>query len=99
MIISKYTVYILSSLKRSRTYAGYAQDFNQRLFLHNKGKVRATKHFIPWKVIYTEGVDSLTEAKERERYWKSAAGRRNIKKIIGGSRPTFRKLGEARLTL
>lgn len=27
----------------------------------------------------------------REKYWKSRAGRNNIKKIIAGSRPTFRE--------
>ncbi len=53
----------------------------------------ATKFFRPWKVIYMEPVSSLAEAKSREKYWKSRAGRNNIKKIFAGSRPTFKKVG------
>ena len=35
---------------------------------------------MPWTVIYTEEYDSLEEARRREKYLKSAAGRRFIKK-------------------
>jgi putative endonuclease len=68
-----------------------------RLREHNAGKVSATRAHKPWKILRIESVGSIAEAKNKERYWKSGAGRRKIKKIFGGSRPTFyRKLGEAR---
>jgi len=92
-----FVIYILSSIMRCRTYVGYSGNIHFRIRDHNSGKVEATKYFRPWKIIYTEYVNSLAEAKNREKYWKSGAGRRNIKKIIGGSRPTFRKVGRGSL--
>jgi hypothetical protein len=53
--------------------------------------VNATKHFRPWKIIYTESGFSLSGAKKRELYWKNGSGRRNIKKIMGGFPPHFKK--------
>lgn len=77
-------------------YVGYTGDLESRLHYHNSGKVTATENSRPWRVLYSEMVDSSVVAKDRERYWKSGAGRRNLKKIFGGPRPTFRTLGEAR---
>ena len=82
---------------RQRTYVGYTSNIRRRITDHNSGKVEATKYFRPWKIIYTENADSLAGAKDRERYWKSGAGRRNIKKLMEGSRPTFRKVGRGSL--
>jgi len=92
-----FTIYILYSLKLPRTYVGYSSDVERRLKEHNYGKVNATKKFRPWKIIYTEKVNSKTEAKKLEKYWKSGAGRRNIEKIFSGSRPTFKKVGRGSL--
>jgi len=88
-----FTVYILLSDKLSRTYVGHTNDLEERLRYHNSGKVTATKYLRPWKVIYTENMTYVKEAKDREQYWKSGAGRRNIKKILEGFPPNFRKVG------
>ena len=88
-----FTIYILLSEKRLKTYIGYTANLEKRLWYHCKGKVDATKNFRPWRLIYTEVANSIEEAKKQEKYWKSCAGRRNIKKIITGSRPTFKKVG------
>ena len=88
-----FTVYILLNDKLSRTYIGYTSDIEERLKYHNTGKVTATKHLKPWRIIYTENMASMNEAKRREQYWKSGAGRRNIKKILEGFPPNFRKVG------
>ncbi len=82
---------------RQKTYIGYTSDIRRRIIDHNNGKVEATKYFRPWKIIYTENFYSLVRAKDREKYWKSGAGRRNIKKLMEGSRPTFRKVGRGSL--
>jgi putative endonuclease len=50
---------------------------------HNKGKVRATKHFKPFKLVYSEFVGERMEARERERYLKSATGRRWLREKMG----------------
>jgi putative endonuclease len=72
-------VYILESLKDAKTYVGYTKNVEQRLYLHNKGQVRSTKHRRPLKVLFTEKFDDEAEAKKREIWWKSGAGRRNLK--------------------
>ena len=47
-----------------------------RLKMHNFGKVKSTKHYKPFKLVYKESVENREEARKRERYLKSAAGRR-----------------------
>jgi putative endonuclease len=74
-----FQVYILQSLKDGRTYTGYATDANVRLVDHNFGRVDATKNRRPLEIIFTEDVNSLKDAKKRELYWKSGAGRRKLK--------------------
>jgi putative endonuclease len=86
----QFSVYILRSLRTARTYVGYSSDPIQRLKNHNNGKVGATKIYLPWEIIYTESNLSKSQAKKRELYWKSAAGRRNMKRIMTGFPPHFR---------
>jgi len=84
------TVYILFSEKFLKTYVGYTTNINERIKYHNNGKVLSTKYFRPWKIIYTESAVSIILAKQKERYWKSGAGRRNLKRILGGFPPNFK---------
>ena len=88
----QFTIYILYSLRKIKTYVGYTKNLKDRIEYHNKGKVYATKYYGPWKILYKEVVSSEQEAKQRERYWKSGAGRRNIKRILDGFPPNFRKV-------
>jgi putative endonuclease len=71
-------VYILESEKDKRTYVGFCKSIPIRLKRHNDGKVDATKYRRPLRVIYSETLPSLEEAKKREKYWKSGAGRRKL---------------------
>jgi putative endonuclease len=52
--------------------------------VHNKGKVRATKSRIPWKIHYYETFPTRKEAVQRELFFKSRSGYRWLKynKII-----------------
>lgn len=54
----------------------------QRLAEHNNGESEFTKRYKPWKVIYTEEYADLHEARLREKYFKTCAGRKKIKKIM-----------------
>ena len=56
-------------------------DINRRLKEHNSGKSKFTKAFKPWKIIYSETTSNRKSARDREKYLKSAAGRKFIKKI------------------
>ena len=77
-----YYVYVLRSKKTGRLYKGQCRDLEKRLSEHNHGKTRSTKSGIPWELVYWEAVASRAEALERERYFKTAAGRRYLQKRL-----------------
>jgi putative endonuclease len=53
-----------------------AKNAYDRLHEHNSGKNRFTKGHRPWKIIYTEQQPDWTLARQREKYLKSAAGKK-----------------------
>jgi putative endonuclease len=75
----KYYVYILQSLKDGRTYTGYTENLETRLYKHNSGQVRATRHRRPLKMIFFEEFKKIQDAKKQELWWKSSSGRRKLK--------------------
>ncbi len=83
----KYWIYILKSVKYEKTYVGLTNDLNRRLYEHNSGKSIYTNKFKPWEILYTEELQDLKCARIREKYYKSAAGRRRIKKILNVNCP------------
>ena len=74
-----YYVYILQSEKDHNFYVGYTNDIKQRLEEHNVGKVSSTKSRNPLKLIYWEGCLNQQDATRREKYLKTAWGKRYIK--------------------
>ena len=75
-------VYVLQSLKDNKTYVGSTNDFGRRLKQHNSGQAKSTKRRAPFKVLFVEKFTTLSEARKRERWWKSGAGRRKLKKYF-----------------
>jgi putative endonuclease len=69
-----YFTYILKSLKDGRYYYGSTENIEDRLKLHNSGKVRSTKSRKPFVIHYYEKYDSRTKAWEREMFFKSIDG-------------------------
>ena len=55
-------------------------DIERRIKEHNSGRTRSNKAFRPFELIYFEKVESRKEARVREIYLKSAAGKRFIMK-------------------
>jgi putative endonuclease len=78
----KYYVYILNSKNHNKTYIGFTNNLGRRLKEHNSGKSKFTRKFIPWEIIYTEEFTNAVEARGREKYFKSSAGRKKIKLLI-----------------
>ncbi len=74
--------YIIYSPSHDRYYKGHCEDLERRLSTHNKGKVKSTKAFIPWEIVYYEEFTTRGEAIIREKYFKTAAGRRFLKNKI-----------------
>jgi putative endonuclease len=79
-----YKVYILKSLKYIRYYIGHSANIEKRLTNHNSGKVRSTKAYKPWKIVYTENMINKKEAYKREKQIKSFKHGEAFKKLIHG---------------
>ena len=72
--------YILKSVHHLKTYVGSTIDLEKRIVQHNKGLSLFTNRYKPWVLAYKERFMDLRDARLRERYFKSAAGRNFIKK-------------------
>ncbi len=79
-----YTTYVLYSASTDRLYIGQTNNLEVRLQHHNAGKVRSTKTYGPWQVIYTEMFETRAEAMQREQELKSHQGRLFIRQQILG---------------
>jgi len=77
-----YYVYVLQSIKDNSLYIGYTADLKKRFEEHNNGLSIATKHKIPYKLIFYEAFVNRIDAKHRETYLKSGWGFRSIKKML-----------------
>ena len=77
-----YYVYILLNAAKRRTYTGVADDVNKRLALHNAGRVKASRPHRPYNVIHIEKFETLKEARQKEKFFKSTTGRRKIKEMF-----------------
>ena len=76
------TVYVLKSLLDGVHYVGMAKDAIARLKEHNSGKNHFTKGHMPWEIIYTEVHDDWTTARVREKYLKTAVGKKWLYKHL-----------------
>ena len=77
-------IYVIQSVDGLHQYVGMSADPESRLKEHNAGKSQFTKAFRPWKIVYTEKAGGREGARKLEKYYKSAGGRRKIKRIIQG---------------
>jgi putative endonuclease len=66
-------------LKDDHFYTGYTSDLDRRLEEHNEGKVFSTKNRRPLVLVYFEGSKNQTDATRREKYLKTAWGKRYLK--------------------
>ena len=76
-----YYAYILRSKVDRSLYKGSTGNLELRLQQHNSGKSDYTARKAPWDIVYSEIFDTREKALKREKYFKSAAGRRFIKKL------------------
>jgi putative endonuclease len=77
-----YYTYILLSQKDGALYKGSTADVEKRLLAHNSGKVFATKSRRPFRLLYTEEFASRVEAIDREKYFKTFKGGKELAKIL-----------------
>jgi putative endonuclease len=74
-----YFTYILISEKNGRRYFGSCGDLKKRLKNHNSGKVRSTKAYKPYRILYFEIFTNKPEAQARERFFKTIDGYQFLK--------------------
>ena len=77
-------VYVLQSEADRKLYVGYTRDLRERLRLHNAGKVESTRRRRPLNLVYYEACSSQEDALKREKYLKTAYGKRYIKNRLRG---------------
>jgi putative endonuclease len=77
-----YFVYVLKSLRDGNNYVGKTKNLDNRLEEHNRGYVESTKDRRPLRLIYTEMSNDLRDADYREKYLKTAWGKRYLKNRV-----------------
>ena len=80
--MNRFFVYALLSLKDGGLYIGQTSNLMARFKEHQSGKVKSTKGRRPFVLVYWEEVPTREEALQKEKEWKTTAGRRKLKKII-----------------
>ena len=85
-----FCVYVLFSMKDKLFYIGYTTKLEQRIINHSKGFTKSTKGRRPLILVFCEYYLSKEDAKRREKYFKTTAGKkalnlmlRSTKDIIG----------------
>jgi len=76
-----YTVYVIRD-ESGKLYKGMTNDLKRRVGEHRSGHTITTSKMINLGVVYKEQYSNFNEARKRELYLKTAAGRRLLKKIL-----------------
>ena len=74
--------YVLRSRETDKLYKGHCSNLENRVAGHNSNNTKSTKNRGPWEVVYFEQFNTREEAIQREKYFKTAAGRRFLSKIL-----------------
>jgi putative endonuclease len=77
-----YYAYVLKSKDFEYFYKGHCSDLKKRLEQHNSGMTVSIRPYIPFEVVYFEEFETLDEAINREKYFKSSRGRKFLKQKL-----------------
>ena len=75
-------MYLLQSRRDQGLYTGYTGDLRRRFREHANGNVASTQSRRPFRLIYYEAYLLEADAKGRERFLQSGAGRRLLLKQL-----------------
>ena len=79
-------VYVLYNVETGKLYKGHTQNLEKRLAEHTSGHTKTTSHHSgAWKLIYYETFETREMAIAREKYFKTAAGRKFLKNKVDWS--------------
>jgi len=71
-------------------YTGFTTNIEERVKNHNDGKTKSTAPRRPLELIFCEFYLFEADARKREMYFKTTAGKKAVKLMLGG---TLLKLG------
>lgn len=77
-----YYVYVIKSIGYNWVYVGMTENLEKRLASHNTKKVLSTKFKAPFKLVYFEEVFTSQEARIKEKYFKTNAGKEYLKRRL-----------------
>jgi putative endonuclease len=80
--MEEWFVYALRSLRDDNLYIGISRNPEKRVGTHNKRKTGSTRSRRPFILVYKQSCNSLAEAREKEKYYKSGVGREHLKNLI-----------------
>jgi putative endonuclease len=75
------SVYALASLEKEYIYVGLSLDVVRRISEHQRGKEATTRAYRPFEVLLIEVLPNRMEARKREKFLKSGAGKEFLKEI------------------
>ena len=78
-----YFTYILLSEKNGDIYIGSTADIQHRVLLHNRGKVKSTKAYTPWRLLEFHEYASRSEAVKSEMFLKTGQQKELLRKKYG----------------
>ena len=78
-----WNVYIIKSEIKKWYYVGSTNRLSERLVEYNSGKVKSTKHYVPFKIVFTKDFVEEKDARSYERMLKDKRiEKENIIRII-----------------
>lgn len=80
-----FQVYVLQSIRTGRLYIGSTADIINRFRAHNRGDVRSTRRYRPYRLVLQEEYATITEARKRENQIKKSGRLRKIIKQVAAS--------------
>lgn len=78
-----YCVYILFSIKDRLLYTGFTTNIEARIKAHNDGKTKSTAPRRPLELVFCEFYFFEADARKREMYFKTNAGKKAVKLMLG----------------
>ena len=74
--------YVIRSIKDGSFYKGHCENIEKRIVEHNSGMTKSISHTLPFELVYYEEFETRELAVVREKYFKTAAGRRYLKQKL-----------------
>jgi putative endonuclease len=80
--MSVIVVYVIKSVNHDFVYVGLTDNLERRIKQHNHKLGRSTKPYAPYNLIYKESFGDRVSARKREKYFKSTAGKIQLRKLL-----------------